>query len=258
MNAEILRLIKTELKDDMKKRGFKTSGQWYMRYANAQVYQTINFQGRMIGGEFTVNIGLSPALDGNTNPKCELFRLEQLTGGQGWWDYTQASAMDVVAKIRETVLPMFDNCATYRGMFDLVKDILLDDNYDYKVNRNTPPDMVYRRICETTWAKILISINELEYCKEMMCNLVKLCENCLKRDLKKVEDEKACETNPQKLHTLDVRAQELQTIWTSRSNEYKFYLAAIESGNLSEILAEIKENETKSVDALMKYVVTVK
>ena len=161
MNAETLKLIKAELKDDMKKRGFKTAGQWYMRFANAQVYQTINFQGSMFGGDFTVNIGLIPALRGNTDPKRESFRLGPLTYGRDyWWGYGQESAMDVVAKIRETVLPMFDNCATYNGMFDFVKDILLEDKYDREAKIKTPPVEVYRYQSDTTWAEILISFTK--------------------------------------------------------------------------------------------------
>lgn len=86
MNAETLKLIKAELKVEMKQRGFRTAGQWYMRFANAQVYQTVHFYGSMSGGSFTVYIGLTPALRGNTDPKGGGgFRLGPLTYGYDYW-----------------------------------------------------------------------------------------------------------------------------------------------------------------------------
>lgn len=259
MNAETLKLIKAELKDEMKQRGFKTSGQWYMRFANAQVYQTVNFFGSMSGGAFTVHIGLTPALSGSTDPKDGGFRLGPLTYGYDyWWGYTQNCAMDVVAKIREIVLPIFDACTTYRGMFDFVKDILLVHKSDRKEEIKSPPAAICDFESDITWAKILISLNELEFCKELLYNRVKFYENCLKRRLEKAEEEKACETNPEKLRILDFRMQELPKTWAKNIDPFKPYIAAIEGGDLSEILAGIKENETKSADALIKYVVTVK
>lgn len=259
MNAETLKLIKAELKDEMKQRGFKTAGQWYMRFANAQVYQTVNFFGSMSGGAFTVYIGLTPALSGNTDPKNGGFRLGPLTYGRDyWWGYTQEGAMEVAAKLREIVLPMFDACTTYRGMFDFVKDTLPVRKSDREEEIESPPAALCDHESDITWAKILISLNELEYCKELLYNRVKFYENCLKRDLKKAEDEKACETNPEKLRIIDLRTQELPKFWAKNIDPYKPYIAAIESGDLSEILAEIKENEAKSADALIKYIVTVK
>lgn len=260
MNAETLKLIKAELKDEMKQRGFKTTGQWYMRFANAQIYQTVNFFGSMSGGAFTVHIGLTPALCGNTDPKGGGgFRLGPLTYGYDyWWGNNQTSAMDFVAKIREIVLPIFDACTSYRGMFDFVKETLLVHQADRKEEIKSPPAAICDSTSDITWAKILISLNEPECCKELLYNRVKFYENCLKRDLKKVEDEKACETNPEKLHILDLATQELPKTWAKKIDPFKPYIAAIEGGDLSEILAKIKENETKSADALTKYVVTVK
>lgn len=166
--------------------------------------------------------------------------------------------MDLVAKIREIVLPIFDACTTYREMFDYVKDILLVHKCDRKEEIKSPRAAVCDSKGDITWAKILISLNELEYCKELLYNRVKFYENCLKLRLKKTEDEKACETNPEKLHILDLATQALPKTWAKNIDPFKPYIATIESGDLSEILAEIKENETKSADALIKYVVTVK
>lgn len=260
MNAETLKLIKAELKDEMKQRGFKTAGQWYMRFANAQVYQTVQFFGSMSGGAFTVYIGITPALSGIADPKDGGgFRLGSLTYGYDyWWGNNQTSAMDVVAKIREIVLPMFDSCTTYRGLFDFVKDILPVHKSDREEAIKSPPAAVCDFESDITWAKMLISLNELEYCKKLLYNRVKFYENCLKRDLKKAEEEKACETNPEKLRILEFSIQEIPKTWAEHIDPYKPYIAAIESGDLSEIIADIKENETKSADALAKYVVTVK
>lgn len=257
MDKDILKSIKAELKDDMKQRGFKTEGQWYMRFANSEVYQVINFQGSMFGGKFTVNFGSLPSLCGNTTAKTYDYttRLGPLVyGSDYWWDYSEKSAMDVAENIRKIILPIFDACATYRGLFDFVKPILLNDEYDEK-DRNTPAVKVYYSYVDTTWIKILIRLKEYDYLKEMLNNGINLFSKIIDDEQEQYEARKAAETDPKKINMIDFEKNERKKSRLKRIDEYKSYLTPLENGDLSDVLAEIKENERKSPDALVKYVV---
>lgn len=257
MDKNVLKLIKAELKDDMKQRGFKTEGTWYMRFANSEVYQVINFQGSMFGGKFTVNFGSLPSLVGNTAAKTDDYtsRLGPLVYGYDyWWDYSEKSASEMAENIRKIILPIFDACATYQGLFDFVKPILINDEYD-RNNTNTPAVTVYRSYGDETWVKILVRLNEYEYCKEMLHNRINLFSEIIENERKEYEAKKASETDPNKIKTLDIEMKERENNRLKRIDEYRSYLTPLENGDLSDMLAEIKENENKSADALVKYFV---
>lgn len=237
MDKETLKLLKTELQDDMKRLGFKTEGQWYMRLVNLQVYQTVYIQGSRYGDEFCVNIGLVPLCNGNTDakaPDCQ-DRLGMLAFGYDkWWEYSAASAKDAAALMRETAFPIFDECSSYRGLFDFIKPIL-DGFEDVRAER------FFRILKSKEWAKILLSLGETEYCKLVLNNSI--------REWVKLIRPIMSSTDPAEKYCLNC--------YTENMNKEKSFLALVESGDLSEIQEEIKRNEAASLAALTKYIVKV-
>ena len=211
----------------------------------------------MFGGRFTVNFGSLPSLCGNTTAKTDNYtkRLGPLVyGGDYWWDYSEKSAMDVAENIRKVILPIFDACATYQGLFDFVKPILLNNEYDEK-DRNTPAVTVYHSYADETWVKILIRLNEYNYLKEMLNNRIDMISKISDDEQEQYEAKKAAETDPKKINAIDTEMNENKMIWLKRIDEYKSYLTPLENGDVSDIIAETKEKERQSLDALVKYVV---
>lgn len=237
MDKETLKLLKTELQDDMKRLGFKTEGQWYMRLVNLQVYQTVYIQGSRWCDEFCVNIGLVPLCNGNTDaktPDCQE-RLGVLAFGcDKWWDYSAASAKDASALMRETAFPIFDECASYRGLFDFIKPIL-DGFEDVRAER------IFRILKSKEWAKILLSLGETEYCKLVLNNSIREWVKLIRPIM----------------NTTDPAEKFCLNCYTENMNKEESLLALVESGDLSEIQEEIKRNEAASLAALTEYIVKV-
>lgn len=259
MDKNILKLIKAELKDDMKQRGFKTEGQWYMRLANSEVFQSIYFQGSMSGSEFCVNFSLIPSFSGNTISKAHNFsaRLGWVAYGYDrWWDYSDDSVKAVTSLIRKVLFPIFDACTTYRGLFEAVKPILM--NYVWQEsNQHNPAVTICNRFRDTTWARILISLNEYEYCKGMLNNRIDHLSGIIEKERIHYEEAKSKTSDPKEIRSIDLEMNARKKSFSKRIDEYKPYLAMVESGNLSDFIEETKENERKSVEALSKYIVNV-
>lgn len=233
MDRETLKLLKAELKDDMKQRGFKTEGQWYMRLSNAEIYQAIYIQGSSGGDEFTVNIYLDAACSGNTQKRIYgvPIRLGALAHGgrDHWWDYSESSAKDVAEQMRKLAFPFLDICTTYRGMFEFVKHII--DGAEDEL-----PRKIFYKLDTEEWVRILVKLSELEYCKRVLNNSIQMWSERAKKDAN-------------------------DPYYLARDNaamsKDKVFLAKIESGDLDDIKAETEQNETLSLDALAKYNVKV-
>lgn len=227
MDKETLKLLKTELRDDMKRLGFKTEGQWYMRLVNSQIYQTVYIQGSKYGDEFCVNIGLVPLCTGNTdakNPNSQM-RLGTLAyGSDRWWSYSPASVKDVAVLMRKAAFPIFDGCSSYRGLFEFAMPIIDSSGDDPRAAE------IFRLFKSGDWVKILLSLNELERCKLVLRSSIKKWE-------KLIETERYAD------------------VFIKRIELDKSLLMLVESGNMFDIKEEIKRNEAASLAALTKYIV---
>ncbi|MDE7360404.1 MAG: DUF4304 domain-containing protein [Oscillospiraceae bacterium] len=227
MDKETLKLLKAELKDDMKQRGFKTEGQWYMRLVNSRVYQTVYIQGSKYGDEFCVNIGLMPLCTGNTDAKTPNFQMRLGTlayGSDQWWSYSPASAKDAAALTRKVAFPIFDGCLSYRGLFEFAKPII-----DGSGNDNLAAE-IFRLFKSDEWVKMLLSLNEPECCKLVLRNSIKKWEQ-------------------------HIETEQYTDVFIKRKELDKSLLVLVESGDLSEIQEEIRRNEAVSLAALTKYIV---
>lgn len=257
MNKNILKLIKAELKDDFKQRGFKTEGQWYMRLVNSQIYQTIFIQGSSFGNEFCVNISLIPICYNNVfvRHSGSPFRLGVLAYGYDyWWNYSVDSVKDVTSLMRKTTFPIFDDCTTYRRLFEAVKPII--GKAEESVQNNLTAK-IFHQIDNISWARLLISLNEYEYCKILLNNTIRCFTDAIEYD-REFEEAKAGTNDPKEIQRLERIIEKRKKDFTEWIDKFKPYLAMVESGNLSEFIEETKENERKSLEVLKKYIVNIR
>lgn len=258
MDKDILKLIKAELKDDFKQRGFKTAGSWYRRLANSQVYQSVNFQGSAFGGQFCVNIYLRPICSHeavNKYPGLPL-RLGGLAYNYDyWWKYSLDDVKDAVLHMRKTAFPILDGCATYRGMFETIKPAI--DSELYKSTPDNPADRIFSHISYVDWMRILISLNEYEYCKFMIKKVIYRFNMSLDKTEQRFEKLKSQTNDPAEIQNFKLMMEETKNDFIRLIDIYKSYLETVESGDLSEFIRETEENESKSLNALQKYIVSV-
>lgn len=258
MDKNILKLIKAELKDDFKRRGFKTEGPWYMRLANSQVYQTVNFQGSVSGDKFCVNIYLRPICSCNAFVKYSGYpiRLGSLAYDYDhWWDYSLDSVKEVTSLIRKIAFPILDGCTTYRGMLETAKHAIEDEyNETPGAVRDKPADQVLFQIDGVDWIRLLISLNEYEYCKFYINKKIRYYSNAIENN-EEYERMKAQTNDTVRLQRIELEMEKLKNHYIKWRDIYKSYLEMVESGDLSEFIKETEENESKSLNALQKYIV---
>lgn len=256
MNKDILKSIKSELKDDMKQRGFKTEGQWYMRLANSQVYQMVYFQGSMGGYQFCINIYQQPIFNGIDRVKGigSSIRLGMLAYQYDyWWDYSEDSVKDVTTKIHEIAFPLLDSCTTYRKLFEYIKPVMNAPANNEKRLESS----VFYQLNEIDRIRLMISLDETECCENMLKKSINNQSEVIQYD--RVFEERIAKTNdPEEIQRLKQIMEKRKEDFTELMNKDKSYLAMIESGDLSEFKAEIAENERKSLDTLQKYIVKIK
>ena len=258
MDKNILKLIKAELKDDIKQRGFKTEDQWYRRLANSQVNQSIFFQGSAFGEQFCVNIYLRPICSCNAFAKHpgHPIRLGGLAYNYDyWWNYSLDSVKDVASLMRKIVFPILDGCTTYRGMFETINPVIDSEFHDSTLNN--PAGKVFSHISYVDWIRVLISLNEYEYCKSMINKVIHMFHMNLDTNNKKFEKLKSQTNDTAEIQNYELTMEEIKNDFIKLIDIYKSYLEMVESGNLSEFIKETKENESKSLNTLQKYIVNV-
>jgi len=223
MTKPVIKQIFANIKDAMKEKGFKKEGQTYIRVVNGQVCQSVNFQGFSGGDRFTLNVGLNP-LCANiiANPKFipAFIRIGYLLGtGDKWWDYTNESVNTVTDIILNILLPFFDRCDTYQGIFEEIKDEISPDPHK-SYNLFNAKTALY--ICIRSHLHV-VCISVGEYDKAI---------DCITHMLHFYED------------SAPERAIELNNLANN-----------IKTGNIDRVLKKYRELEQGNLSNLKKYVV---
>lgn len=260
MDKVTLKNIKENLKIDIKQRGFKTEGQWYIRVVNAQILQYIFFQGSSSGDTFYVNIGIIPLCIDNVTSAKYYLGSERLceTSGNGEWNYSNKSVETVTGLIKEVVFPLFDTCTTYRELFETIKPVI--ENISFYLQN--PCDMVgriYFALYYQNWTMMFVKLQEYEYGIKYLRNVYFLEEkyynetrNSLEEDVSKLADS----TEPMDLlirqNCIDV-LNGLKETAVDRITPIKNLIEQLENNDIHEMMERIEKNEKINNESLKKY-----
>lgn len=126
MKQDILKRIKNNIKEEMKTLSFKSSGQWYIRVVNKEVYQSMWFQSFSGGKSFTINIGIFPICGEYRTEKIGNIRIGPwIYKKDKWFDYTSESIDEVTRIIKNEIIPLFNQTTTYNDLYDYIKNQII-------------------------------------------------------------------------------------------------------------------------------------
>lgn len=254
MDKVTLKNIKENLKIDIKQRGFKTEGQWYIRVVNSQILQYIYFQGSSSGDKFYVNIGIIPlCIDNVCSPKyyrgsvrlCE-------TSGNGDWNYSDKSVEIVTGLIKEVVFPILDTCTTYRELFETIKPAI--ENISFYIQN--PCDIVgriYFGLFYPNWVMMFVKLQEYEYGIKYLRNVCFLEEKHYNEETHSLEKQISEPIDPSiKQNCMDALSR-TKKHFIDMTTSVNNLIEQLENTDIHEMMEQIEKNEKINNVSLKKY-----
>ena len=131
MIKEIIKEIKAIIRPTHKNAGFKVKNSHYVRMTSEEILQCFSFQTLSDGTMFTVNFGIMPLYEVGCKWFTEPMRLGQIIGeGDKWWNDSEKSVKEVSSLILNTLIPLFDQCSTYKDYYNAVEAHIISVDED--------------------------------------------------------------------------------------------------------------------------------